>query len=80
MCEISESRFEMKIDINDEISKNENERSSSEKSSSDSSNTEDWNQKGFKKGRNFILTVNEKCLSDYEKIIKYLKSTYKNNI
>lgn len=71
MCEERESRMEMKIDFNN------NEKSTSEKSTSDSSNTENWNQKGFKKGRNFILTVNEKCLPDYEKIIKYLKSLKK---
>lgn len=50
------------------------EKSTLEKSTFDSSNTDNWSLKGFKKGRNFILTVNEKCLPDYENIIKYLKS------
>ncbi len=45
------------------------------KSTCDSSNTDDWSHEtGFKKGRNFILTVNEKALEHYDKILKYLKS------
>lgn len=55
--------------MNKEVNKN-----NFEKSTFDSSNTDNWSLTGFKKGRNFILTVNEKCLPDYEKIIKYLKS------
>lgn len=72
MCEISESRFDKKIEINDEISKNE--KSTLEKSTIDSSNTDNWSLTGFKKGRNFILTINEKSLENYDKIVNYLKS------
>lgn len=52
-----------------------NKKSSLEKSSFDSCNTEtETGIKGFKKGRNFSLTINESSLKDYDKIIKYLKS------
>lgn len=54
------------------------EKSSSEKSSCDTCNTEGLKSAtgvtGFKKGRNFSLTVNDKALENYDKIVDYLKS------
>ncbi len=67
MCEESESRLEMKININ-------NEKVKDRKSKNDSSNTDTGVMTGFKKGQNFILTINEKALEHYDKILKYLKS------
>mgnify|MGYP001056832394 CR=1 FL=1 len=53
----------------------ENKKSTLEKSTFDSSNTEtETGIKGWKKGRNFSLTVNESSLKDYDKIVEYLKS------